>query len=217
MPKRPDPFRPQQKRSHESLRRMLDAAEIVLNKYGMEGATVSRIAKQAKVSPGNVYRRFPDKETLMRAVFSRGTEVNRDELAREVDTEQLSKIGIRNFTQQWIAGMLGAYRARTGLMRATVMYAQQHERTPFVRRQRDLEVRSFKKLVKTFLIWRDEIRHPDPEYAVSYGILTVAFALRELILFDQMHTFEHALPLGDDQLKTELPRMFLRYLGIETE
>ncbi len=75
---------------------------------------------------------------------------------------------------------------------------------------------SKKELVKTFLIWRDEIRHPDPEYAVSYGILTVAFALRELILFDQACTFEHALPVRDDQLKAELPRMFLRYLGIAT-
>jgi len=27
------------------------------------------------------------------------------------------------------------------------------------------------------LIWLQEIRHPDPEYAVSYGILMVAFAL----------------------------------------
>jgi AcrR family transcriptional regulator len=217
MSKHPAPFRPKQKRSRESLRRMLDAAEIVLDKYGLEGATVSRIAKQAKVSPANVYRRFPDKEALMRAVFSRGTEVNREELAREVDVERLSKIGIRNFTSQWIAGMLGAYHARAGLMRATVLYAQQHERTPFVRRQRDLEVRNFKKLVKTFLVWRDEIHHPDPEYAVSYGILMVAFALRELILFDQTRTFEHALPVGDEQLKTELPRMFLRYLGIETD
>ena len=114
----------------------------MLNRHGLEGATVSRIAKQAKVSPGNVYRRFPDKEALMRAVFSRGTEVNREELALKVEGEQLTKIGIRNFTPQWIAGMLGAYRASTGSMRATVLYAQQHERTPFVRRQRDLEVRS---------------------------------------------------------------------------
>lgn len=72
--------------------------------------------------------------------------------------------------------MLNAYRARTGLMRATVPYAQQRERTPFVRRQRDLEVQNFKKLVKIFLTWRDEIRNLDAEYAISYRILTVAFA-----------------------------------------
>lgn len=69
-----------------------------------------------------------------------------------------------------IAGMLNAYRARTALMRATVQYAQQHERTPLVRRQRDLEVHNFKKLVGTFLTCRDEIRHPDPEYAVAFAL-----------------------------------------------
>jgi AcrR family transcriptional regulator len=217
MPKRTAPFQPLQRRSRESLRRMLDAAEIVLDKHGLEGATVSRIAAEAGLSPGNVYRRFADKDALMRAVFSRGRAVNKVELAREVDVGQVRKVGIRTFTQQWIAGMLSAYRARAGLMRATVLYAQQHERTPFVRRQRDLEVQNFRKLVGTFLIWRDEIRHPDPAYAVSYGILTVAFALRELILFDQARTFRHALAVGDDDLKTELPRMFLRYLGIETD
>ena len=106
----------------------------------MEGATVSCIAAEAGLSPGNVYRRFPDKDALMRAVFSCGTAVNKVELEREVDAGLVRKVGIRTFTQQWIAGMLSAYRARAGLMRATVLYAQQHERTPFVRRQRDLEV-----------------------------------------------------------------------------
>ena len=215
MKKSSKPFPPRQKRSRESLRRMLDAAEVVLARHGLEGATVSRIAAAAGLSPANVYRRFPDKDALMRAVFSRATGINKEELAREVDAEQVRKIGIRDFTKQWTAGMLQGYRARAGLMRATVLYAQQHERTTFVQKQRDLEVQNFEKLVKTFLIWRDEMRHPDPEYAVSYGILSVAFALRELILFDQAHAFEEAIPVGDEHLKTELPRMFLRYLGIE--
>jgi hypothetical protein len=33
---------------------MLDAAEIVLDKHGLEGAMVSRIAAEAGLSPGNV-------------------------------------------------------------------------------------------------------------------------------------------------------------------
>jgi len=217
MPKRSPAFQPQQARSRDSHRRMLDAVELVLAKHGLEGATISRIAAAADLSPANVYRRFPDKDALMRAVFSRATEVNKKELAREVGVEQIRKAGIHVFAQQWIAAMLGAYRARTGLMRATALYAQQHEHTPYVRRQRNLEVQNFKKLVKTFLIWRQEIRHPDPEYAVSYGILMVALALRELILFGQAQTFEQALPVSDNHLKTELPRMFLRYLGIESD
>jgi AcrR family transcriptional regulator len=208
---------PRQARSRESLRRMLDAAEIVLGKYSLQGATLSRIATQAGLSPANVYRRFRDKEALMRAVFTRASHSNAEELKKKIDVEQIRPIGIRNFARRWVSNMLVAYRARTGLMRATVLYTQQHARAPFVRRQRDLEIQGFRKLVDTFLIWRDEIRHPDPEYAVKYGLLMVVFALRELILFDQAHLFEKVAPVSDDHLREELPRLFLRYLGIEAD
>ena len=64
---------------------------------------------------------------------------------------------------------------------------------------------------------RDEIRHPDPEYAVNFGLLMVVFNLRELILFDQAPLFSKIAPVSDVYLREELPRMFLRYLGIETK
>src|SRR5215475_8432614 len=143
MKKPAEVYQPRQKRSRESLRRMLDAAETVLDKHGLEGATVARIAATARLSPANVYRRFPDKDALMRAVFSRATETNKAELAREPDQEQTRKMGIRTFAEKWIAAMLQGYRTRTGLMRATVLYAQQHEQVPFVRQQRELEVQNF--------------------------------------------------------------------------
>jgi hypothetical protein len=48
-------------------------------------------------------------------------------------------------------------------------------------------------------------------------MVTVAFALRELILFDQARLFETLVPVSDDHLGEELPRVFLRYLGVEGE
>jgi AcrR family transcriptional regulator len=208
---------PQQARSRKSFRRLLDAAEHVLNQHGFQGATLARIAARANLSPANVYRRFYDKEALMRAVFTRASEANVQQLAKKTDSESTRAMGIRKFTRQWIAAMIKGYRARTGLTRATVQYAQQHARTAFVRRQRELEIQGFRKLVDTFLMWRDEIRHPDPEYAVNFGLLMVVFALRELILFDQAPLFSKVAPVSDVHLREELPRMFLRYLGIETK
>jgi AcrR family transcriptional regulator len=206
---------PQQVRSRESLRRLLEAAETVIDKYGLEGATVSRIAKQARLSPANVYRRFPSKDALMRAMFCRASEINEKELAKEVDVEQLRKIGIRTFTRNWVTSMLNAYHTHTGLMRAGVQYSLQHRKTPFVRRQRELEIRGFRKLVDIFLIWREEIRHPDPEAGVRYAIFMTVFALREVILFNQIEAFGDLVPLNDERLKEELPRIILRQLGME--
>jgi hypothetical protein len=69
--------------------------------------------------------------------------------------------------------------------------------------------------VKTLMIWREQIKHPDPERAIRFGFIMVGVVLRELILFNRMRVFEEILPLEDEILKEELPRMFLNYLGIE--
>ncbi|MGA8873211.1 MAG: helix-turn-helix domain-containing protein [Candidatus Acidiferrales bacterium] len=208
---------PKQARSRRSLRRLLDAAESVFDKYGLEGATLPRIAREAGLSPASVYRRFRDKDALIRAVFTRTSEMNVEELAKEVDLEAVRKIGIRVFTSHWISGMLRGYGMRTGLIRAAMMYGQQHPRAAFVRRQKELELQNFRKMVDIFLLWRDEIRHPDPRSAVIYGAMIVAFAARELILFDQAEAFEGLVPVSNDHLEKELSRGFLRYLGADTD
>ncbi len=215
MPKRSAPRSPRQARSRESLRRLLAATEAVFDEYGLEGATLPRIAHKAGLSPANVYRRFRNKDALIRAVFGRASEIQAQELAKEVDLEEMRKIGIRAFADHWIGGMLKGYGTRTGLIRAAMMYGQKHPRASFVRRQQALEIQNFRRLAQVFLLWRDEIRHPNPERAITYGAMMVAFTTRELILFDRAQTFEDLVPMSNTDLQTELSRAFLQYLGVE--
>src|SRR5262245_15990282 len=60
-----------QERSRRTRDRLLDAAEAVLAHEGLDGATVPAIAREAGVAVGSVYRRFPDKDALMRGVYER--------------------------------------------------------------------------------------------------------------------------------------------------
>jgi AcrR family transcriptional regulator len=217
MARRPPPRPPQQARSRDSLRRLLDAAETVLEKHGPDGATLPRIASQARCSAASVYRRFRDKDALMAAVFARFSDANLAELEQPVDTAAIRRMGLRPFARLWIGNMIRGYRTRTGLIRAAVQYSQTHKKASFVRRKEALEIRSFRKMVDLFLLWRDEIRHPQPDYAVAYGMVMVALALRELILFGHADLFEKVVPVDDGHLQEELPRMFLRYLGVAGE
>ena len=59
---------PKQARSRESYDRLMKAARELLNEKGLEGTTVPRVAARAGLSPASVYRRFPNKDALMRAV-----------------------------------------------------------------------------------------------------------------------------------------------------
>lgn len=214
MTRKPSPRPPRQTRSRESLRRMLDAAEVVLAKHGLEGATLPRIAAKAKISPTNVYRRFRDKDALMAAVFQRLTERSSAATAAQFDPEAVRPLGLVGFSKNVIEGMIRNFRADAGLSRASVRYSEEHWEVDFVRKARASEAQSFQMMVNTFMMWRDQIKHPEPERAIRFAFIMVALALRELVLFGRTRIFEDILPLDDNTLQEELTRMFLRYLGV---
>jgi len=203
---------PVQARSRETLRRLLDAAEAVLERHGLDGATLPRIAQAAGVSPANVYRRFRDKDALMAAVFRRFSEINATEAERPIDAESIRGLGLDELVRLWTSGLLGAYRARSGLMRATMEYTSRHPTAPFIRRQAALEARNFDKMASVLLLFRDEIRHPDPEFAVRWAMLAAGAILRDRVLFDPRRLIERLAPASDETLREELARTLLRYL-----
>jgi AcrR family transcriptional regulator len=63
-----------QARSRETLERLLDAAEALILERGVEAASVSAVVKRARSSVGAFYARFPDKDSLLRAVCERFVE-----------------------------------------------------------------------------------------------------------------------------------------------
>jgi AcrR family transcriptional regulator len=69
-----------EERSERSRRNVLDAALRLFSHRGYRATTVRDIAEEAKVSTGNVYHHFPDKETIFRTLldeFSGITETKR--------------------------------------------------------------------------------------------------------------------------------------------
>lgn len=56
---------PVQERSHETVQRVLDAAARLLGKMAPEAITTNRIAAEAGVSVGGLYRFFPDKQSII--------------------------------------------------------------------------------------------------------------------------------------------------------
>jgi AcrR family transcriptional regulator len=61
----------QQARSERSRRQILNAALKLFSHRGYGATSVDDIAKAARVSKGNIYHHFPDKETIFRALLDR--------------------------------------------------------------------------------------------------------------------------------------------------
>jgi len=207
---------PQQARSRESMRKLLKAAAEVLGQHGLEGATIPRIARHAGLTPGAIYRRFPDKEALLETVII-GILERQDERLRTMLTPDMARqIPLAVFAEQLINNLLVGYRANAALLRALRKFTQGRDHTSFYKKAAGLEMRTFQYLVDLFLVRRKEVKRLDPEMAVSFALVTLISTLIELILVDHdMQNWQAVLPKDDMSLKRELLRSFLSYLGIK--
>jgi len=65
---------PVQVRSQQTVQRVLDAASALLQRVPLEEITTTRIAEEAGLSIGALYRFFPDKQTIIDAIAVRHVE-----------------------------------------------------------------------------------------------------------------------------------------------
>ncbi|MFZ1134461.1 MAG: TetR/AcrR family transcriptional regulator [Candidatus Korobacteraceae bacterium] len=75
---------PVQSRSQQTVRRVLDAASALLAQMPLEDLTTTRIASEAGLSIGALYRFFPDKQSIIDAIAVRHVEQFRDSLEHTV-------------------------------------------------------------------------------------------------------------------------------------
>lgn len=218
MPKAKKTLEPQQARSRESLRKLMKAAAEVLGQHGVEGTTIPRIAQHAGLTPGSVYRRFHDKEALLEAAILGILERQEERTRTGMTPEAVSQIPLPVFTEQIINGMVLGYRLNAPLLRALRQFVQGRCQTPFWKKATKLEVKSFERVVELFLAHREEIKHPDPRAAISMGLMMVISALFEIVVLPiDLGPLKTFLPKDDLALRRELTRMFLTYLGVESQ
>ncbi|HXM19030.1 MAG TPA: helix-turn-helix domain-containing protein [Candidatus Tumulicola sp.] len=206
---------PQQARSKESQARLMRAAREILNEKGLEAATVPRVAARAGLSAGSVYRRFPDKDALIRSAVL--DFVQRLEAANAaVLTPKLAKLGsLSDFAKMAVKTSLAAHRKNARMLRAIHQFILAHPDTAFKKKVVEVEVRSVQRVADFLLLKRKEIRHPHPAKAVTFALMLLGAALQEIVVLDVLPEMEDPrLPRNDDELARELTRVFLSYLGV---
>lgn len=198
-----------QERSRQTRDRLLDAAEAVLARDGLEGATVPAIAAEAGVAVGSVYRRFPDKDALFRGVyerfFSRGAETNRAGLMAEAFRGTSAGAVIA----QLVEGMVAGYRDRRPLLRALLVYEHAHADPAFRRHAAQLRAETFRMIGDLLVARGRELGHPRPREAVAFALTVVRHTLQGLALQNG-----RGGALEDERFVKELTRMVAAYLGV---
>jgi AcrR family transcriptional regulator len=212
--KRDRSLEPRQERSRESERKLIRAAAEVLGRHGVDGATIPRIAAHAGLTPGAVYRRFSDKDSLLEAVILRIMESQDEQMRTGPLADTAGKIPLPVFAEQLVHSLLITYRGNAALIRAVRKFAQESRNEPFRKKVERLEARTFERLVETVLASAGEIPHPNPRMVVSVALMMVISMLYELLLHPwDVRAWKGLLPQDDVTLRRELTRAFLSYLG----
>jgi AcrR family transcriptional regulator len=200
-----------QQRSRETLARLLEATIATVSKHGIAGATVPRIAAAAKVAPASVYRRFRDKEALLRAAF-----LDFLEHSTAASAAALPAL-MKGRTLEWIAGaltrsMIQQYRHRPTLMRALVRFLETDDDLDFRRQTIALITRNAQTVIDLIVSrFGKQIAHKSARRAVTFLSLVIS-AVVETREFERISLWTEMLPLSDDELAAELKRLFLVYL-----
>lgn len=210
MPLNQPTLAPQQQRSRDTLDRLLSATIRVLEEHGLAGAVIPRIATAADVAPATIYRRFADKNALIRAAFlhmlRQSNETNRQYLWPSLKCDTVIAT-----VRRLMLGLFGQYRRYPGLLRAVRQFAEADADLDFVRESQALMAKNLELVVEVLLSHSDQIVHPFPQRGVQIAVLTALSAI-EAITLEPTSLWDVVKPLSDEELAEELTQWFVAYL-----
>lgn len=186
----------------------------LLRESRFEDVSVQQVAGRAGVSVGGFYARFASKDDLLLHALYAG--YVRDAVA---EAERVFAPG--RWDGAGIAPLAEAYFSlilRVGDTHWTVLREMVHRTRGNPDTVRDSSAwAAFRQAVhepfRRLLAERmDEVRHPDPPFAVRFAFSACSSALRESVLFGHMEPSMG--PVDEATMARELARLFCRYLDV---
>jgi AcrR family transcriptional regulator len=203
--------KPKQDRSRRTLEKLLTAAAEMLEQRGLEGATIPRIAAQAGVSVGSVYRRFEDKDALFRATFLDLIEHAVEANKRGLRAETFAGMTLEAVTKALVRAMIRQFRVQPGLLGALQHFLQFHPDLEFRERALEMIAGNYGRISGVLMIFRDRITHADPERAALFAILSAITVIQARTL-ENDSVWEKVAALDDGELEAEVTDLMVAYL-----
>jgi AcrR family transcriptional regulator len=199
---------PLQRRSQESLERVLLAGLEVLQEYGFEGFTLQEVSRRAGVSIGSIYARVASREALIMAIYEQAmawTEEQQPLIERAAAAADLSP---RERIEGIVAEMANSMLAHADILR--VFMRQAPLNADIWQRGAEKSHETARAFARAILDHRDHIRHPEPEVATDVAFRIVYCTITRRITHGPK--FESSRQVSDKKLVRELSRAVADYL-----
>jgi AcrR family transcriptional regulator len=199
---------PLQRRSQESLERVLQAGAELLKEVGFDGFTLQEVSRRAGVSIGSIYARAPSKEALILAIYDR--EMARISAANDRlrETAQLEGLEGRELIIALVDLMARSTLEHRDMLRVFMYRAIVDEE--IWRRGSERSTALSQAFETALLEHRQELNHPDPELAIDIAFRFIYNTLVRRVTHGER--FESQRPLSDEDLIRELGEAAADYL-----
>jgi AcrR family transcriptional regulator len=194
------------------MERLLAATLAVIEAKGLAGVTIPEIAAEAGLSTGSIYRRFADKDALIRGAFLQLLEESQVQNQTNLPANLFEGRSLGDALHALGRALIAQYRGRTGLLKALDQFLEVQADAAFQARAVDIIEANMRRLADTLLPFQGEIAAKDPERAIIFAIL----AATTLIEVHKLHVpllWRRMLPLDHDALATEAARTMAAYLA----
>jgi AcrR family transcriptional regulator len=198
---------PKQKRSQQSLERVLEASTRLLEEKGFDAFTIQDVSQRADVSVGAIYARFGSKESLLRSVHRHAMERMRAEHDSVAAVDRPSGTA-REVIAAAVQTVAGIFRGNEELLRAFMHLGAVDDE--IARRGSENSIDLAKQFEETVLRHRDEINHPDPEKAVDVAFRMTYCTFARQVMYGP--TFESDRVIRWDDLVEEVGTACAAYL-----
>jgi AcrR family transcriptional regulator len=198
---------PKQRRSRESLERVLKAARELLEEGGYEALSMEELAQRADVNVSSIYARLGSKQGVLYAVHAELLAELADE-DRAFGTDIGSDATPEDVIAGTIAELAALFRRHERLLRVFMIQGDVDEE--ILRRAAPANAATADAFERRLLTRRHAITHPDPELAADICFRIVYDTLARRLV--RGPTFESPLHVPWDDLVDELAEVCASYL-----
>ena len=196
------------------MEKVLAATVAVIEKNGLAGVTIPAVAAAAGVSVGSMYRRFADKDALVRAAFLLVVEESQAANKANLPADRFHGRSLDDALRGVSRGLVAQYKGRVGLLKALDEYLHSQADEPFRNQAVEGIEANFRLVIEALLPFRDQIAGEDPERRITFALLSAVTVIEVHKLHDSP-VWNRMLPLDDDALATETGRTMATYLKSE--
>lgn len=201
--------KPKQNRSAQTMERMLNAAEMLLEEKSWRELTIQDVVSNANCSVGAFYGRFKDKEGLLHALDERFFDSLVAIIETAVSEPQWETMTLAETIKTLAQLVVDLHQQKQGVMRALILQARLESDPRFREREARL-MTHVPTLLALILAHRHEIYHDDAETAVQFGFLQMFFTVREMMIWPHVAA---NMPYQEKALVSGVASAFLSYLS----